>query len=865
MNLKRFGLAGVLALVGAVGACSSDDGGGGGGGSCPTADQGFEAGDPTGHADPFGAKAAGQARAGRVATEAMVVQPAHGRQRINVGDFVLANEKIAVYIEDKGISDGYARFGGEILAVDRVGDDGKPLGTSHYGETLMALSLEMINPDSVSVINDGSDGKAAVVRAAGRLEALPFLDGSLGALFPRRYGLMAAYDYVLEPGAEKLLIRVGIMNPNAEDVTFSQGNARDEMHGFFHTTRNQIVSPSNGFGKQSGKVDWFGFVNDETSFAWRPVGGEQLEYGLAESGFVYSVGESFVAAGCKATWTDHVEVIAGGPEYDGLREAIRRVDGAEAWREVTGSVKDSAGTPLKDAYVHLLDGGGKYLSRTRTDAQGAYTLHAPPGQASKLVAQSRGFPLSPGTDLAADATTADLTLGGAGTLHVTAKDATSNVALPVRVQVIPVTAAAGTPPEYGVEDERNGRLIQEFAVTGEATLRVPAGEHRVVVTRGAEWELADQTVMVSDGQTTEVPVTLEHSVDSTGWMCADFHVHSWFSADSNDPVLNKVKSAIVDGLELPISSEHEWVIDFQPIIEQLGLTQWAFSFPSQELTTFTWGHFGVVPLLPKPGELNNGAVEWIGRMPPEMFADVQSRPEDPVFIVNHPSGGAFTSYFSQAGLDASTGKGKDTKLWSNDFDAIEVFNDSDLEANRSRSVAHWFGLLNAGETMWAVGASDSHHVRSSPVGYPRTCLYFGHDDPTKLTANTVRDVLAGGTATVSGGLFMTVEGPGGEKPGATVTGAVPASADFTVTVQAASWLDATTLEVFVNGVSQKTEPLAPLGSGTAKKFVNVVTVQLDPAKPRNYVVFHAKGDKDLAPLHPGRKAFAVSNPIFFQP
>ena len=37
--------------------------------------------------------------------------------------------KLAVTIEDKGLSDGYARFGGEILAVDRVGDDGKPMGT----------------------------------------------------------------------------------------------------------------------------------------------------------------------------------------------------------------------------------------------------------------------------------------------------------------------------------------------------------------------------------------------------------------------------------------------------------------------------------------------------------------------------------------------------------------------------------------------------------------------------------------------------------------------------------------------------------------------------------------------------------------
>ena len=359
-------------------------------------------------------------------------------------------------------------------------------------------------------------------------------------------------------------------------------------------------------------------------------------------------------------------------------------------------------------------------------------------------------------------------------------------------------------------------------------------------------------------------MTLEHSVDSSGWMCADFHIHSFHSADSNDPVIDKVKSAIADGLEIPVSSEHEWVIDFQPVVEELGLTKWAFGMPSEELTTFTWGHFGVVPLLPKPDEVNNGAVEWVGRLPPEMFADVQGRPEDPVLIVNHPSGGGFGAYFSQAGLKYQTGAGKNAKLWSNDFDAVEVFNDSNVDSNRNESLRDWFGLLNAGETMWAVGSSDSHHIRSSPVGYPRTCLFFGHDDPTKLSANSVRDVLASGTAVVSGGLTLRVEGPGGEKPGSTIKGA-GASASFTVTVRAASWVDATTLEVFVNGASQKVEPLAPLGSGPGKTFVNQVSVALDPAKSRNWVVFHAKGEKDLAPLHPGRMPFAVSNPIFFVP
>jgi hypothetical protein len=143
-------------------------------------------------------------------------------------------------------------------------------------------------------------------------------------------------------------------------------------------------------------------------------------------------------------------------------------------------------------------------------------------------------------------------------------------------------------------------------------------------------------------------------------------------------------------------------------------------------------------------------------------------------------------------------------------------------------------------------------------------MSFGHDDPTKLTKMLVRDKVASGPPTISGGLFMTVTGPNGESPGEIVNTAADGSATFIVTVQAASYIDATKLEIIVNGESKSVEDLMPMGVGTAKKFVNQVTVNLDPARPGNWVMFHAKGEKDLAPLHPGRRPFAVTNPFFLE-
>lgn len=821
----------------------------------------FETGDPEGHADPFGARAASQARAGRIRDAAAFPQPAHGRQRVQDGDFVLINDKISVVIEDRGMSDGYARFGGEILAIDQVGDDGRPRGLSRYVETLVGVSIEAVQPESITVLNDGSDGAPAVVRVVGVLAPIPFMSESFGTIFPNRYGLPVAQDFVLAPGSDKLDVTLHVANTRPEPIDFGVERLdSDEMLGFFQGSQNQMVTAEYAYGEPEGEVAWAGFDGGDFSFAWRSPRGP-LEYGLTISGFSLYFGPGFTADACAVATVEQAEIIAGGPGYDGLREAIRRVDGEAPWREVRGTLADAAGAPVAGAWVHLLDAAGGYLSRTTTAADGSYLVHAPPGDDVTLVPQKRGYPAHAGAVAHPGEDVADLAFAPTAAIHVTATDAAAGGPLPVRIQVIPAEAQPATPEDRGVLDEVDGRLHQEFAVSGEATLVVPPGEHRVVVSRGYEWELLDTTVTAAAGQTVDVAAPLARSVDSAGVFCADFHIHSFLSSDSPDPIDHKVRGAVADGLDIPVSSEHEWVLDFQPFIQDLGLTDWAFGMGSEELTTFKFGHFGVVPLDPQPDQPNSGAIDWIGKDPAALFGAVHERAEKPVLIVNHPRSTGFEGYFSTALYDPETGTGKDG-FWSDSFDAIEVFNDSDLEANREGSLVDWFSMLDRGRRVVAVGSSDSHRLRTSPVGYPRTCMFFGHDDLSSLTPAAVRDALASGNSTVSGGIFMTVEGPGGERPGQVVL--TSGAATFTVTVQAPSWVDAQTLEVFVNGKSVSVEPLLPLGSGPGKRFVNQVQVSLDPARDESWVVFHAKGEADLAPLHPGRRAFAASNPVFLK-
>jgi hypothetical protein len=846
-------------------ACSSDDGpsAANADAAAPVCDGNLDAfrfpnGASDGSPDPFGAKAAGQARAGRLHDAAQIVQPDNARNKVRVNDFVLANDKVAVYIEAEGPSDGYNPLGGDVLGLEPVGADGRPTGVSQYNETLIMLARQTVQPDKVSVLADGSDGKAAIVRVSGKLVNVPFLDTFAG-LIPDEYGFPAALDYVLEPGSPRLLLRLNLVNTRLDPVDFTN----KQYFGFFQANRSQVFTEANGYADPKGESQWVAFDSRKSAFLVKALGSTvRAEIGI--SGFqLYSL-KGLALDPCATKTVDYAEVVIGAPGIDGLLETKRAYYNEPAWREVKGTLTETGGSGLAGALVHATSPSGQYLSRTITDATGAFVIHLPPGDA-QLTPTLKGWAIPAPTAAAAGSATVALTLPKRSTIQVNITDTTTGEPLPARVQIIPQTKVTAAPGSFGVKDEDvEGRLWADFAITGTTQLPVPPGQHRVVVTRGYEYELFDQPATITTaGATTTLDVKLLHSVDSTGVMCADFHIHSHYSADSDDEPDLKVRGALADGLEIPVSSEHEWIIDFQPIIQQLGMTKWAFGFPSEELTTFNWGHFGIIPITPHPDAVNNGAASWIGLKPPAFFRSVNALPEKPVLIVNHPSDQAFLGYFTASSFDRTTAKGSD-ELWSDEFTALEVFSGADFDTSRDKSVADWFSLLNAGKTYWTTGSSDSHHERSSPVGWPRTCLNFGHDDPTKLSAELVRDVLRVGNATISGGLLMTVVGPGGVGPGGMGTAGA-----YKITVRSPGWLSASTLEVIVDGVTTETRPLTATAGlpGPGKVYETTVDVAAPAqSKPRHWVLFHAKSDAaDLGPLHPGRKAFAVSNPIFFGP
>lgn len=830
---------------------------------CPAMPMAFERGSPEGATDALAAPA-GAARAGRL-TAAMLPTDRTGLNTWQAGDYVLANSRVALLIESARPSAGYDVWGGKPVGVAVV-RGGRLVDAGDFGELVVGLGRFTQRAESVTVLRDGRDGMPAVVRSVGPLAAIPFLNEFGYAIAPADYSdVTAAVDYELRGDSDVVDVQISFDVPRLGTTI-----ARTVLNGFFQANRMARFVPNSGFMESTGGMSatsYVGWVDERaTSWAWMlPESRGRLTPLLSVSGFDMFSAPTITLEPCSRTRVHYGRIAIGGPGLDGLQRTIAASSGTTL-RALTGTVTDSAGQPVANARVHVTSADGMtYLDRASVDAMGRFDLRVPAGPV-RVLAWRPGTPPTPAVAVAGDQATAALQFAAVGSIAVEARDAMSNDPLPARVQVIPMGASVPSlPASHGEAVPEFGRLHVAFPTDGRVTLPAAPGQYRVVVSRGPFYDLSDTTVTVTAGTTTPVTASLRRVVTTPGVLCGDFHIHTIRSPDSDDDARYKLSSGVADGLEVLARSDHEWVMDFQGLIDEMGLQRYARGVGSIELTTFTYGHFGVFPVTPDPARLNNGNFEWANRLPPAVFADVRARPERPTLVINHPRGSRAGSYFEAAGYNPETGTANPT-MWDTQFTAVEFFNDSSFEQNAT-TVRDWFSFLSRGRRVFAVGSSDSHHISSSPVGFPRTCMALGTSDPTMTTPQAIGTAVGTGRSVISGGVFLDVRalpGTGDARnalPGQELTGA-GMEARIEITARAPTWVRADRMQVFVDGVAQPTIALDASTrdpSDPVVRYRNTVRVPVSPAGSWVVVAVHGQ---ELEPVFPRRMAFGVSNPIF---
>jgi hypothetical protein len=396
--------------------------------------------------------------------------------RCRAGDYLLANDRIRVVVQDLQRNlFGIGAFGGQIIDADLVRTVGPD--RDNFEEMSAAINLEnTAHYTSLVVLNDGSDGQAAIIRVTGVDDLLDLINPSsvlagFGQPFPASANdvdlpIEVMTDYVLEPGTNYVRIETTLQNLAAMQLKiffgdFVNGSGQAALwqpgYGFGEpliTTRCALASPN--------PCDFFAYegYNDGAgvSYGYVDSTAHRLSTFTTVGVSVPLIGTEVILAVIGVAQPNHVLEPLGMPGDqktivrhfvvgDGTVQSI--IDArSEIQLLATGDVVGTVtvgGVPVAGADVVLIgtvtDGPvfvntpRNVVAHTTTDAAGQYRLSAAPGSYT-LEANLEGAPYEGGgaTPVAHPVTLAAYT------------SATQNIAFPATGAIqVSVTNEAGAP------------------------------------------------------------------------------------------------------------------------------------------------------------------------------------------------------------------------------------------------------------------------------------------------------------------------------------------------------------------------------------------------------------------------------------
>jgi hypothetical protein len=409
------------------------------------------------------------------------------------------------------------------------------------------------------------------------------------------------------------------------------------------------------------------------------------------------------------------------------------------------------------------------------------------------------------------------------------------------------------------EDDSLSAFNRVFTLSGVGVVAVPTGTYDVTVSRGIEWTIDTQRIKVTT-KGAEIHGKIAHVVDTPKWVSGDFHVHAASSPDSKVPMRDRVYEFVADGVDMIVSTDHNVVADYKPVIEELHAQHYLASATGDEISSGGWGHFGAFPL-PQTEAAGHGAISVRKRSAADIFHDVRATAPDAIIDVHHPRLEKAIGYFYLGKFDDQNDRST-RKGFSYDFDAVEVLNGYQDTNRKSieRVMQDWFALLDRGHLVTATGNSDTHHLTYNLGGYPRNYVLVDNDDPYVVTAGDVaRGVKAHHAYFTTGPI---VEFHVGSTGIGDLAPAPNGKAVADIVVKAAPWVSVSRVMIYVAGKVEKTWDVPK--SDKVDRFHETYEISI----PYDcYALVRVEGDGSLAPVVGGGASvnvtpFALTNPIF---
>lgn len=838
---------------------------------------------------------------------------------LDIGDFVLENDRIRVGVLGPRYSLGPSPYGGTVADVDLQRSEpayGGGHGRDAFAEMFATVNMNLVAAESegnVSIISDGSDGKA-IVRADGTGKAfLSLLDALWNIVDQPDFRITT--DYVLEPGvpALKLITTASFSEVGSElpAATATPGATEDLpllnlalfdgfSFGDFYLQGGSVdvFTPGLGFDEDSavykamvleGKntfldpfvVPFVAGVADGVSYAVASPGGQLFIplytssqtaiFGAGiegdpcdEDGEVAGVDceENRFPASASYSYERFLGVGKGdvGSALDSLIEAMSTPHG-----DVAGFVvEEGTGVALSKVSVLVYQKGADYawsqwLTDVGDDSQldGSFGGHLPPGD-YELQVHARGRPdglrvpitVSEGKEIKLS-----LSAPRPGSVRLTVVDETGR-SVPAKVTIYPEEGGVPLRPDKGDPYIAGNPSEVWFLPYGEALVVLPPGKYSAIASRGTEYELDESgTFTVVQNGVVDVPLQVVRSVPSPGWVTADFHVHAANSFDSGTTLNDRVVTMVAEGVEFFTSSDHDFITDYAPVVEDLGLEPWVKTGVGLETTTLEVGHFIGFPLENDTIARGGLAFDWTGLKPEEILTEIQELGRDgvsPVRMVAHPRDGIL-GYFDQYGYNPYIGE-VETPLtaltnpvlakdnFTLEFDALELLNGKRYDFMRTPTqgemndyaaqtgvdaydfsertaleqkglsegtislaygqlgqIDDWFTLLNLGHRITALANSDTHGKFSVEAGCPHNYVAVDIDDPLAVDAVQIAEAVKAHKVIASYGPFVDMWVNNADNG----IGSTVADTDGTVQVhlhvEAPTWIAVDRVELYQNG------------------------------------------------------------------
>lgn len=841
-----------------------------------------------------------------------------------VGDYFLKNDKVTFIVQAPTRVIGVIPQGGNV--VDAVLTDGtKQTVDDHFGELgLIYLLGRTCEPDHIEIVRDGAKGGVAVLRSIGKSGNDDFLNIKGIGVLPVDItedpdiddGIECATTYILSPGSTTLEVYHSLFNAGKDQINGPMGTVADtggnveawtNTHGFQRADISAIATLAtpqpDDYVVYQGPGVAYGVIprHDHPVVHTQALlaGVSVILNGDEELLDILNPDKYFLHLAPQKGLLQRYDLVVGHDASD--VDAVWRTFNGEQLQPITGRVDWSAGGAAAGARVGIFkDGNGNgtlddasvdldgdqqpddyAISYMDVAPDGTFSGQVPAGMGNLLVrAEVKNVGRSAVMPLA-DTPSLNLTVPSPIKVDFTILDHDTNQPIPGRLLVVGDHPAFPDNRLFEIFDRSPGVVTQLHSIRGvsvdqgdgaDPAIYLPAGgTYRVYASRGTEWSVDSKAVTASGAYT----FTLEHVVPTPGYYATDWHVHQVGSPDS--PILSdeRIKSAVSAGVEMFAVTDHDYVSDLEPLVQQMGLGSLVRVVPGIEVTPFPYGHFNTWPLVPDDSSANHGAIDWargsmagLAMTPGEIFQAMRDR-GGKMMQVNHPRGSGLSEFqaaFSRANLKYDYGNRvifgdymnadvdnadlrlPEQSLWSDQFTGLEIWNGFNIADTNGDSLREnvsldsvmrdWLSMLSLGLFVTPAGDSDTHTTTTDPLGMPRTYVRVADDsvagiaDGTAVDAvvqtqtganNTARDVV------ITDGPMMDVRVNGMPALGRVVS-SVNQPVTVTVAITSADWAEFDTLEVFAN-----TTPDPPQGDNTVlvplKCYTSRTLASLDPKDP----------------------------------